>query len=77
MIIYKVHLVNGTGHGSEHNGYYYTLSKRDANNTVKENESDAYQAQGIENPIEKLYMSFDKHSIIAFLNEYCSHPDNG
>lgn len=75
MKIYKVptRLDPNEGMGDDHTGYYFTSSKRDANNVFK--------IQGaqpeLNDQIEELELAMNKHDIIRFLNVHCSHPDNG
>ena len=78
MKIYKVHKVLSAESGSEHDGYYYTSNKVDAYNMSNRQDKEALENQAIwKRRVEVFDVPLNKTSILAFLNEQCSHPDNG
>lgn len=75
MKVYKVPMRNiqEIDEDDGHTGYVWTLSKREATKLFNENGAD--QNRGDE--IEELEFAMNKRSVIEFLNDHCSHPDNG
>lgn len=59
--------------GDEHTGYFYTLSKREANKVFKEQGAQPE----LNDKVRELELAMNKYDIVRFLNAHCSHPDNG
>lgn len=73
MKIYKVDRA-----GDEHDGYYFTTNKKDAERAVKEQDEECLIAIGSTDPYYSIHdVKLTKKSILSFLNAQCSHPDNG
>jgi hypothetical protein len=70
MIIYRA---TKRRDGKEHDGFVYSLSKRDANK-IQEQSNEEFHC---DDEVETLVMSMNKLDVIDFLNAHCAHPDNG
>lgn len=75
MTVYKVphRSIPGRDEDDGHNGYYWTTSKSDADRNFKENGGDTERGD----KVLKIELAMNKSDLIAFLNAYCSWPDNG
>lgn len=73
MKIYKVPTREDNPITDEHTGYFWTTSKTEAKKVFKEKQADSERGD----EIEEVELAMNKWDVIRFLNEHCSHPDNG
>lgn len=70
MKIYRVHSYTN---GGESRGYTYYLTKRAAKIDAEE----SYEPGEEPSEIEELKVRLTREGILAFLNSYADHPNNG
>lgn len=69
----KIYRATKREDGDAHAGYKFFFSKREA----KLFQKDENFVSGVVDEVDELEVSMNKCDVLAFLNAYASHPDNG